>query len=263
MTLPDEIRAILPSDTAASWEEIAPLIPKQAYLAGGTAVAAHLKHRVSRDLDFFFHRNAVDLTQLRRRLARTGKFAATLQTPETLNGLYSETKIQFLHADADNRPSRLLVQPSLVAGVHVAALPDLIAMKLKLVAHRGELRDYFDLMEIEQSGGITVDLGITYYLARFQPDDPQTQVSAIIRGLGYFGDIDDDELLPVPRDQIEQYWRERQPQVLRSAGWLSSAAEPPPPPQLAPVGFPGGAAGRHWVQPHTRGGRNIGGYWRG
>jgi hypothetical protein len=118
-------------------------------------------------------------------------------------------------------------------------------------------------MEIERVGGISVDIGLSYYLARFQPRDPHTQVVAIINALGYLGDVDDDELLPVPRAQIERYWRKRQPQVLRSAGWLSSRGDPPPAPSLSAVRFPGGATERHWVQPHTRGGRKIAGYWRG
>lgn len=42
MTLPERLRKVLPADTARSWEIIAPAIPPQAYLAGGTAVAVHL-----------------------------------------------------------------------------------------------------------------------------------------------------------------------------------------------------------------------------
>jgi hypothetical protein len=128
------------------------------------------------------------------------------------------------------------------------------------VGQRGELRDYFDLMEIERLAGMTADLGMTYYLSRFQPDDPHAQVSHIIRGLGYFADVDDDEQLPVPREEIERYWRERQPQILRSAGWLTAGGEPPP---LPTVAFAGGSAGRHWVRPHTRDGKKIPGYYRG
>jgi hypothetical protein len=263
VTLSAEIRAALPTDTAVVWDEIAPLVPEGAYLAGGTAIAVRLKHRVSRDLDFFFHRGTVDLARLREALERTGRFAATTQAAETLNGVYSETRVQFLHADAGGRASRLLVQPEEVSGLRVAGLPDLIAMKLKVVAQRGELRDYFDIMEIERAGGVTAELGITYYLARFEPEDPHDQVSAIIRGLGYFEDVDDDDSLPVGREAIERYWRQRQPQVLRSAGWLNAGGTPPPAPELQPVGFPGGTGGRHWVRPHTRRGRQIAGYYRG
>ena len=65
MTLPEHIRSVLPADTAMAWELLAPTIPVAAYLAGGTAIAVHLGHRVSHDLDFFYHRDAIDLDQLR------------------------------------------------------------------------------------------------------------------------------------------------------------------------------------------------------
>ena len=49
---------------ASTWETIARIVPPTAYLGGGTAIAVHLRHRESADLDFFFHRASVDLDQL-------------------------------------------------------------------------------------------------------------------------------------------------------------------------------------------------------
>ena len=56
----DRVREILPPDTAATWDAIAPPVPSDAYLGGGTAIAVRLGHRISRDLDFFFHHGSVD-----------------------------------------------------------------------------------------------------------------------------------------------------------------------------------------------------------
>ena len=56
----DGVRKILPPDTAATWDTITQVVPPDAYLGGGTAIAVHLAHRISRDLDFFFHRS-IDL----------------------------------------------------------------------------------------------------------------------------------------------------------------------------------------------------------
>ena len=53
MTLPAWLRAVLPDGTAETWEQIRSVVPDCAYLVGGTAIAVHLRHRVSRDLDFF------------------------------------------------------------------------------------------------------------------------------------------------------------------------------------------------------------------
>ena len=161
----------MPADTAMAWELLAPTIPAAAYLAGGTAIAVHLGHRVSHDLDFFYHRNAIDLDQLARTIDTVGPFAITMRSPGTLNALFFRTKIQFLHAD-EVAPQRLLTQPFEVAGLRVAQLDDLLAMKLKVVGDRGELRDYFDLMTIEQRGGRSVEEGLQLFLARFQPPVP-------------------------------------------------------------------------------------------
>jgi hypothetical protein len=43
----DRVRDILPPDTASTWDTIAPIVPPDAYLGGGTAIAVHLGHRIS------------------------------------------------------------------------------------------------------------------------------------------------------------------------------------------------------------------------
>src|SRR5438874_13387397 len=111
MALPTELREVLLGDTARSWELIAPALPQELYLVGGTALAVHLHHRVSRDLDFFFHED-VDLDRLAAMLEDLGPFAITRRSEGTLNGLFSETKVQFLSAASQ----KLLEQPTEVAG---------------------------------------------------------------------------------------------------------------------------------------------------
>ena len=215
----DRVRKILPPDTSATWDTLAPLVPPGAYLGGGTAIAVHLEHRISRDLDFFYHHGSVDLGDMERRLSAAGPFAVTERAPGTLNGVFSATKVQFLHAD-EGRPQHLLEPPRVTDGLHVAALSDLMAMKLKVIGDRGELRDYFDLMTIEQRTGRTADEGLALFIERFQPEYPQQAVNHILLGLGYFDDVDPDDALPVPRAQIVDYWTRRQPEIVAALGRL-------------------------------------------
>jgi nucleotidyltransferase AbiEii toxin of type IV toxin-antitoxin system len=215
--LPEQIRNILSADTAESWELLAPAVPKEAYLVGGTAIALHLGHRISRDLDFFYHHNAIDLDQLARAIATRGPFAITRREPGTLNAVFSQTKIQFLHAD-EVAPQRLLAVPVEVGGVRVAGLEDLLAMKLKVIGDRGELRDYFDLMAIEQRTGRSVEEGLQLFVARYQPAYPQQALGHIVRSLGYFDDIEADDQLPVSRQTIVDYWTNRHPSVIAALG---------------------------------------------
>lgn len=63
-----------------------------------------------RDLDFFFHHRSVDLDQRVLKLSAGGPFAVTERAPGTLNGVFSATRVQFLHAD-EVRPQRLLEPP--------------------------------------------------------------------------------------------------------------------------------------------------------
>ena len=83
-----------------------------------------------------------------------------------------------------------------VDGLQVAGLSDLLAMKLKVVGDHGELRDYFDLMTIEQRTGRTADEGLALFAARFEPEYPQQAINHILLGLGYFDDVDPDDALP-------------------------------------------------------------------
>jgi len=211
--LSDRILGILLPNTALTWETIARIVPPTAYLGGGTAIAVHLEHRVSRDLDIFFHHNSVDLDELAIMLSAAGPFAITERAPGTLNGVFSATRVQFLHAD-EVRPQRLLESPTQVDGLRIAQISDLMAMKLKVVGDRGELRDYFDLMTIEEQARRTVDEGLALFIERFQPEYPDQAINHILLGLGYFDDVDPDETLPAPRQQIVDYWTRRQPEII-------------------------------------------------
>ena len=211
--LSDRILGILLPNTALTWETIARIVPPTAYLGGGTAIAVHLEHRVSRDLDIFFHHNSVDLDELAIMLSAAGPFAITERAPGTLNGVFSATRVQFLHAD-EVRPQRLLESPTQVDGLRIAQISDLMAMKLKVVGDRGELRDYFDLMTIEQQTRRTVDEGLALFIERFQPEYPDQAINHILLGLGYFDDVDPDETLPAPRQQVVDYWTRRQREII-------------------------------------------------
>jgi predicted nucleotidyltransferase component of viral defense system len=221
VTLPAGLAAVLPKDGARSWEVIAPVLPEGAYLAGGTALAVHLGHRVSRDLDFFLHRS-VDLDEVTAALRSVGPFAVTLQDTGTLNGVFSDTPVQFLFAENQHR----LEATTRVAGIEVAGIGDILAMKLKVVGDRGELRDYFDVMQIEQRAGRMVEEGLGLYMARYDVPREHVTIRHIVNGLGYFGDVGDDEAVPVRRDEIVTYWRKRQPVLIRNIGRFPPRSAP-------------------------------------
>ncbi|HEY7961373.1 MAG TPA: nucleotidyl transferase AbiEii/AbiGii toxin family protein [Solirubrobacteraceae bacterium] len=212
MSLPVALRRIIGADTAEAWELVAPAVPAGCKLAGGTALAVHLEHRQSRDLDFFFNNASLDLGSVERDLAAQGEIAVTLRAAGTLNCQVAGAKVQFLHAEGQ----RDLGEALSVAGISVLSLADVFATKVKVVGDRGELRDYFDLKKIEQLTGRGVEEGIGLYMARFGVGPRDGSIPHILQSLGYLDDVDEDEMLPESKAEIEAYWRRRQPEVLRN-----------------------------------------------
>ncbi|MFZ0179578.1 MAG: nucleotidyl transferase AbiEii/AbiGii toxin family protein [Candidatus Dormiibacterota bacterium] len=215
--VPAELRATLAAGTAEAWEALAPHLPASLYLAGGTAVAVHLRHRKSADLDFFYHRSSVDLDRLAEQLPRLGAFAITRRAPGTLRGLFAGTKVEFLHAD-EARPQVLLREPIEIAGLRVAALEDLMAMKLKVIGDRGEARDYFDAMTIDERGHVTLEDGIALFLERYKLTPSSDALSHLVAALGYLDDVEQDDALPIDLEDLTRWWRTRQPRLVRELG---------------------------------------------
>jgi hypothetical protein len=73
-------------------------------------------------------------------------------------------------------------------GLPVAGIRDLLAMKLKVIGDRGELRDYVDILEIERRTPHRTEQGLSYYqhwygVAFFRRRHPQLVRS--LRALGH------------------------------------------------------------------------------
>jgi hypothetical protein len=198
------------------WQALVGNLPAGAYLVGGTGIAAHLGHRVSRDLDFFVA-EPFEPEELARILDRIDRFAPTQIAAGTLNGYLGETRIQFIDA-RDQQP----VDPNVnIGGIPVAGLRDLLATKLKVIGDRGELRDYFDLLVLERDTGHHVEEGLAIVIERYRPATPEATTLHIVRALGYLDDVADDPGLPMDRTEIETYWHQRQPEIVRSLDWLN------------------------------------------
>lgn len=210
--LPDRVRRILPADTVTAWLTLAPHLPRELYLGGGTAVAVHLGHRESRDLDFFFHQ-AVDLDEIKKLFGGLGAFAVTHESEGALKGLFGATKIEFFDASRLN----LLAEPAVVAGLEVAGLQDLMAMKIKVMAERGEMRDYFDVKAIDENGSVSLEEGVELYMRRYGIDPSSDALPHLYRTMGDLSDVEVDDLLPIALADLQQWWSLRQARVLRNS----------------------------------------------
>jgi hypothetical protein len=213
--LPDGLSKVLPPATERAWLALATTLPQELYLGGGTAVAVHLRHRESRDLDFFYHRATIDLKALAQTLSATHTFAVTYESAGTLRGLFGETKVEFLHAD-EQKPQHVLDAPETIAGLRVAGLKDLMAMKLAAIGGRGEMRDYYDVKTIEEQIGLTVEDGIALFIERYDVAPGSQALVHLVEALGYLDDLQADDSLPIGRDDLLDWWHRRQARVVRN-----------------------------------------------
>ena len=112
------------------------------YLAGGTALAMRLGHRVSVDLDFF---TATDFneSQLVERLRETGKMEVLQKAPLSFTGSLDGVKLSFL-----GYKYPMLKEGDGWRGIEIASLEDVACMKLDALSSRGTKRDFVDIFFI-------------------------------------------------------------------------------------------------------------------
>lgn len=172
-------------------------------------MAAHLQHRVSEDLDVFFERTPA-LDDVAAELERRGPTVVSRNDGGTLDCRFGTTKVQLL----DAAHCHLVEAPLEVSGLRVAGLGDLLGMKLRAITDRGIHRDYFDLAAMELNGGRSVEEGMAYFDARFEPTNPDEAVANVLRALSYLGDIEEDPAIAVTVDELQGYWERRLPGII-------------------------------------------------
>jgi hypothetical protein len=163
------------------------------YLAGGTAVALHLGHRISVDLDWFTGQSFDPLTLLGH-LKATGLGPADVTTDEgTLHATMDGVRTTFLEY---RYPLVREAIPWSETGCLIASLPDLGAAKLSAIAGRGARRDFVDLHAILAAGVPLGDL-LEAYARKF--DVPES--GHLLRSLIYF-DNAEEEAMPTMLKEI-------------------------------------------------------------
>ena len=115
----------------------------QATLAGGTALALQLGHRISHDLDFFTQLDfSVDAAIAAIR--KTGlPFRVTSEGNGTLNTEVDGIKVSLLRFDHP-----FLEKPLILDGIPIAGILDIATMKVIAISQRGLKRDFVDLYVI-------------------------------------------------------------------------------------------------------------------
>lgn len=167
------------------------------YLAGGTAVALHLGHRISHDLDFFSNKS-FDGLALGRKLSALGDYQNRFLDGNNLIGGFNGTSISFIFYKPE-----MIGKFHQFEGVHVAALDDLIGMKIEAISRRGKKRDFIDLFSIIKHKSISITDAMFLYREKYKNLNP-SMIHAL-KSLTYFNDAEND---PLPEMKAPIQWQE-------------------------------------------------------
>ena len=151
-------------------------------LAGGTALALQLGHRMSTDLDLFTA-TPFDSKDVSKALEETfgNRITITARNEIGFRGFIDDVKIDVLHFKYQG-----IHQPIEQDGLRILPVEAIAALKIHAVANRGLRRDFVDLGEILQKNPLETVL--QSYFKQFSPSP--SAFSHTMSALTYFNDAE-------------------------------------------------------------------------
>ena len=150
-------------------------------LLGGTALALHLGHRKSVDLDMFGTFDPI--VSYRKLLADAGHSVEGAE-----NGTVQSLRVNNVKVDLVNYPYPWLDDAIEEGNIRLAGLRDIAAMKLAAVANRGRKKDFIDVARLLDV--FSLDQMLSLYKEKFSV----SELSFPLRGLMYFDDAEEDPM---------------------------------------------------------------------
>ena len=164
-----------------------------AYLAGGTALALQIGHRISYDLDFFTDQKFKAQIFLKE-MSRFKLYQHERVGWGTILGRLGNVKFSLFYY-----PYPLLRKPISFKNISIADIADISAMKIAAISERGTKRDFVDLYFILQK--ITLNEVFNFYDRKYQKLSSNSV--HIKKSLVYFEDAEKD---PTPKMIIPVSW---------------------------------------------------------
>ncbi|MBU2109397.1 nucleotidyl transferase AbiEii/AbiGii toxin family protein [Patescibacteria group bacterium] len=170
-------------------------ILKNAYLAGGTALALQMGHRVSYDLDFFTDKKFKAQIFLKK-ISQIKSYRHERIDWGTILGKLGDVKFSIFYYDYP-----LLKKPIQFKDIKVASIHDIAAMKIAAVSERGTKRDFIDLYFILQK--FTLSEILNFYNHKYKK--LSSNLIHIKKSIVYFVDAEEDEM---PNMLKQVSWKE-------------------------------------------------------
>jgi hypothetical protein len=170
------------------------------YLAGGTALALHLGHRMSVDLDFF-STAMFDESVLIEKLLPVGDLEVFQKSMHSVTGSIDGVKYSFL-----GYTYPLLDKGTEFRGIAIASIEDIACMKLDALSSRGTKRDFVDVYFICKE----IPLGEVIKMFERKYASVRFNILHLKKSLVYFDDAESDAmphmLQPVTWDEVKQFF---------------------------------------------------------
>lgn len=185
-------------------------IIQRAYLAGGTALALQLGHRISYDLDFFT-REVFDENALLPELGKISVFELEKIAWRTILGKFEGVRFSIFYYDYP------LVCPAKKYGmINVVDARDVAAMKIAAIASRGAKRDFVDLYFICKEV-MALEEAIELYDKKYK--NLATTSMHVMKSLAYFDDAEGHEmphmLKPCKWEDVKKYFEKEVKRMVR------------------------------------------------
>ncbi len=171
-------------------------------LVGGSALAMHLSHRQSEDLDFFTCKDAFNRKQVFAVMQFFDKKEILHESDEQIDLLLDGVKVTFFNSNWS-----FLMPTTSMLPVYVASVEQIAAMKINVLFMRARFRDYYDLYTISKE---RLTLKEIYENSRHIMKEINFKLFSI--ALIYTEDIEDDNIehlspkFKITKEAISEYF---------------------------------------------------------
>jgi len=173
-------------------------------LVGGSALALHICHRKSEDLDFFTYSNSFDKKEILNFIQHFDKKEIINQTDEQIDLLLNGVKVTFFNAGWS------FLKPKKVEVFNLATIEQIASMKVNVLFLRAKYRDYYDIYFLTKKYMSLKDM---FAVSEHIVEGVTFKLFAI--ALVYIDDIEDDNISylepteKISKEKIRDFFQKR------------------------------------------------------